>query len=151
MFSVEVPLAPADQYTVEAKTEHQPVADNLLEGASIWLIDNDPAICRGMQTLLEGWGCHVQTVHDEAQLLGLLSEQEVPGLLIADYHLDDDKNGLDAAINFNQQLSDPVPVLMITANYTNELKQVIREQGYLLINKPVRPMKLKMTLNHLLK
>lgn len=151
MFSVEVPLAPADQYAVEVKTEHQPVADNLLEGASIWLIDNDPAICRGMETLLDGWGCDVQTVQNEAQLLSLLSEQEVPGLLIADYHLDDDKNGLDAAINFNRQLKDPVPVLMITANYTNELKQVIREHGYLLINKPVRPMKLKMALNHLLK
>ena len=151
MFSVEVPLADESQYALEVKTQYQPVADNQLEGALIWLIDNDPAICRGMQTLLEGWGCRVQTVQDEAQLLDLLRGHEVPRLLIADYHLDDDKNGLDAAINFNQRLNNSVPVLMITANYTNELKHIIREQGYLLINKPVRPMKLKMTLNHLLK
>ena len=82
--------------------------------------------------------------------MAMLENAEPPDLLIADYHLDNDENGLDAAISFNRYLAHPVPVVMITANYTNELKQIVREQGYLLINKPVKPMKLKMTLNHLL-
>ncbi|SEQ14590.1 PAS domain S-box-containing protein [Amphritea atlantica] len=150
MFSVEVPLARPDQLPVRTKEQHQPATGDQLQAAEIWLIDNDPAICRGMQTLLEGWGCRVQTAHDEEQLMALLDKGEAPKLLIADYHLDNDENGLDAAIHFNRRLAQPVPVVMITANYTNELKQIVREQGYLLINKPVKPMKLKMTLNHLL-
>ncbi len=40
---------------------------------------------------------------------------------------------------------------MITANYTNELKQHIRELGYLLMNKPVKPLKLRSVLNHVIR
>jgi hypothetical protein len=40
---------------------------------------------------------------------------------------------------------------MITANYTNELKQHIRELGHVLMNKPVKPLKLRSALNHLLR
>ncbi|MDX2423516.1 MAG: PAS-domain containing protein [Amphritea sp.] len=150
MFSVEVPLARADQFPEKTKEEHQFTVADQLEGESIWLIDNDPAICRGMRVLLEGWGCRVETVQGESQLMALLEHNQAPSILIADYHLNNDENGLEAAIHFNKRLESPIPVIMITANYTNELKQIVREQGYLLINKPVKPMKLKMTLNHLL-
>ncbi|RTE67463.1 PAS domain S-box protein [Amphritea opalescens] len=150
MFSVAVPLARADQLPEKTKEAHPLTADNQLEGMSVWLIDNDPAICRGMRMLLEGWGCRVEAVQGTSQLMALLAKSPAPSLLIADYHLDNDENGLEAAIDFNRRLERAVPVIMITANYTNELKQVVREQGYLLMNKPVKPMKLKMTLNHLL-
>ena len=151
MFAVEVPLGqmPAAEKVTLAPDLNAGGRVNL-QGAEIWLLDNDPAICQGMRTLLEGWGCNIETVLDEASLMELANNQPRPDLLIADYHLDDGANGLDAAIAFNRYLEHQVPVLMITANYSSELKQVIREQGYLLMNKPVRPMKLKTTLEHLL-
>ena len=39
---------------------------------------------------------------------------------------------------------------MITVNYSNELKQQMRELGHNLMHKPVRPMKLKTAISHLL-
>jgi CheY-like chemotaxis protein len=69
-------------------------------------------------------------------------------LILADYHLDNDENGVDAVAQINGRRSQPAPVLMITANYTNELKQHIRELGYLLMNKPVKPLKLRSVLYH---
>lgn len=42
------------------------------------------------------------------------------------------------------------PALMITANYSNELKQQVRELGHMLMHKPVRPMKLKTAMCHML-
>ncbi len=52
-------------------------------------------------------------------------------LLIADYHLDDDQNGVDAAGRGSTPgAAPPIPALMITANYSNELKQQIRELGH---------------------
>jgi hypothetical protein len=39
---------------------------------------------------------------------------------------------------------------MITANYSNELKQKMRELGHTLMHKPVKPMRLKTAMNHLL-
>ncbi|MFC6673874.1 response regulator [Marinobacterium aestuariivivens] len=71
-------------------------------------------------------------------------------LLIVDYHLDNDENGVDLVADIRAQRKDDLPVLMLTANYSLELKQQIRDLGYLLMHKPVKPMKLKTTLNHLL-
>ena len=50
----------------------------------------------------------------------------------------------------NARRSTPLPALMITANYSNELKQQMRELGHTLMHKPVRPMKLKTAMSHLL-
>lgn len=151
IFSVTLPLGelpPQSLLPPLATSDY----DARLQGAQIWMIDNDPAICAGMATLLQGWGCQVVTA------LGLehLSEQINIGsgaldLLIADYHLDNDVIGTDVVEEILQRRSDRPPVLMITANYSNELKQSIRESGYLLMNKPVKPGKLKATLTHLLK
>ena len=50
----------------------------------------------------------------------------------------------------NSRRSTPLPALMITVNYSNELKQQMRELGHNLMHKPVRPMKLKTAISHLL-
>jgi CheY-like chemotaxis protein len=50
----------------------------------------------------------------------------------------------------NARRGKPIPAMMITANYSNELKQQIRELGHTLMHKPVRPMKLKTAMSHLL-
>lgn len=150
VFSVQVPYGNL-QPSKEGFEALLPLPVNQLDQARIWVIDNDPAICDAMATLMEGWGCQVLT----ALSLADLCQQVDPAssdvqLIIADYHLDNDETGLDAARALNQRLPAPVPVLMITANYGQDLKQQIRESGYLLIHKPVKPMKLKTTLSHLL-
>ena len=70
--------------------------------------------------------------------------------MIADYHLDHDINGVDAVARINGRRGAAIPALMITANYSNELKQQIRLLGHTLMHKPVRPMKLKTAMSHLL-
>ena len=72
-------------------------------------------------------------------------------LILADYHLDNDENGVDVVAEINGRRRCPAPVVMITANYTNELKQHIRDLGHLLMNKPVKPLKLRSALSHLLR
>jgi PAS domain S-box-containing protein len=150
MFSVEVPLSATAPKSLPMLAMSEPMLERL-QGARVWVLDNDAAICAGMRTLLEGWGCRVITA---------LSEQDLPrqvdnyhaeaDLLIADYHLDDDQNGVDAVARINARRASAIPALMITANYSNELKQQIRELGHTLMHKPVRPMKLKTAMSHLL-
>jgi len=60
------------------------------------------------------------------------------------------RNGVDAVAQINARRSTPLPALMITANYSNELKQQMRELGHSLLHKPVRPMKLKAAMSHLM-
>ncbi len=150
VFSVQVPYGNL-QPSKEGFEALLPMPMNQLDQARVWVIDNDPAICQAMATLMEGWGCQVLTALSLAHLAAQvdIARGDVQ-LIIADYHLDNDETGLDAARELNQRLPRPVPVLMITANYGQDLKQQIRENGYLLIHKPVKPMKLKTTLSHLL-
>ena len=150
MFAIEVPLttrAPRPRVVQETP-------DLLLErlsGSRIWVLDNDAAICAGMRTLLEAWGCQVVTALSEEDLARQVDNYHADAdLLIADYHLDDGHNGVDAVALINARRSTPLPALMITANYSNELKQQMRELGHTLMHKPVRPMKLKTAMSHLL-
>ncbi|MBY4675872.1 hybrid sensor histidine kinase/response regulator [Marinobacterium arenosum] len=150
MFAVEVPLGtlPAPSATQGPALPHRA---ERLQGARIWVIDNDQAICEGMATLMRGWGCQVCTALSLEDLLRQRNPARDPvDLIIADYHLDNGRTGVEAVDAITELMAAPVPVLMITANYSQELKAQIRRKGHLLINKPVRPLKLKTTLNHLL-
>lgn len=150
VFSVEVPLGEIEPSKHQPE-EEMPGPDSGLEGARIWVVDNDRAICNGMETLLEGWGCRVVTAVSLADLEAKVNlARGRCDVILADYHLDNDDNGVDVVAEVNRRRAAAVPVLMITANYSNDLKQHIRNQGYLLMNKPVKPLKLRSALNHLL-
>lgn len=151
-FSITLPYA--DIKNQKTKAVPAPLIDRFndkLEGARILLIDNDEEICKGMETVLGSWNCNVTSV----QTLEELSEPEFlteldPQLIIADYHLDDGDTGFDALAITREHLTPHPPVIMIIANYTNELRQQVREQGYSLLNKPVKPHKMKLALSNLL-
>ncbi|KXS54711.1 MAG: two-component system sensor protein [Marinobacter sp. T13-3] len=152
VFSVEVPLGEL-QPSRPGKEDHSlSVLDEGLGGARVWVIDNDLSICDGMRTLLEGWDCQVVTAASLQDLERQLAlESEPVDLILADYHLDNDENGVDVVGEINRRRAEPAPVLMITANYSNDLKQHIRKLGYLLMNKPVKPLKLRSVLNHVVR
>lgn len=149
VFSVEVPYGiPVAAGNHGTNVEAYPV-DRLL-GTSIWVIDNDPMICEGMRTLLTGWGCEVVTAMSLEDLKDTVDIQLfAPDLLIADYHLDDGITGVDVVSELENELHELPQVLIITANYSNELIQKTKSLGYFIQNKPVRPMKLKTTLGHM--
>lgn len=150
VFSIEVPRSKRGPLTRIATPPLEPFVERL-QGARIWVLDNDAAICAGMRTLLEQWGCEVVTALSEADLARqVATDCAGADLLIADYHLDNDRNGVDAVAAINARRTTPLPALMITANYSNELKQQVRALGHSLLNKPVRPMKLKAAISHLL-
>ncbi|AOE68973.1 hybrid sensor histidine kinase/response regulator [Pseudomonas fluorescens] len=150
MFSVEVPLSATAPRSLPMPAMTEPMLERL-QGARVWVLDNDAAICAGMRTLLEGWGCSVITALSEQDLARQVDNYHAEAdLLIADYHLDDEQNGVDAVARINARRASPIPAMMITANYNNELKLQIRELGHTLMHKPVRPMKLKTAMSHLL-
>lgn len=150
MFAIDVPLSATAPKPVPCVDMSEPMLERL-RGARIWVLDNDAAICAGMRTLLEGWGCRVVTALSEQDLARQVDTDHAEvDLLIADYHLDNDQNGVDAVARINARRRSAIPAMLITANYSNELKQQIRERGHTLMHKPVRPMKLKIAMSHLL-
>lgn len=122
-----------------------------LQGRRILVLDNEDSILEGMEILLTSWGCEVvvaQSLEELAQWDRTLVPP--PDLVIVDYQLDDGDTGFDAIELVNQQLPQRLPVVMITANYTKELRQQVSELGYRLLNKPVKPLKLRSILTRML-
>ncbi|MCP4430507.1 MAG: PAS domain-containing protein [Gammaproteobacteria bacterium] len=154
-FSVLVPYAiqqPGIDNKNDAK-ENSAAVFQVMAPTHVIVIDNDESICEAMEILLSGWGCSVHSIHTNQQIDSLLTRgtDPEPDLIIADYHLGNDLTGLDVINQYNHGASVKVPILMITANYTSELRQQVRESGYHIINKPVKPLKLKLAMNHLLR
>ncbi|UCZ86025.1 PAS-domain containing protein [Pseudomonas sp. L5B5] len=150
VFSVQVPISTSAPLPAPC-LEWRAAPLERLQGARIWVLDNDAAICAGMRTLLEGWGCQVVTALSEQDLARQVDDYRAEAdLLIADYHLDQQQNGIDAVARINARRALAIPAMMITANYSNDLKQQLRELGHTLMHKPVRPMKLKTAISHLL-
>ncbi len=150
VFSVEVPLERHDRVADSLPVQVAIPSDNLQQ-RTVWLIDNDPAICEAMTSLLQGWGCRVCTgLSLDELLLRADSVIQRPDLLIVDYHLEEGITGLTEADRLQQHFDAVMPVLMITANYSNDLNQSVRDLGYMLLHKPVKPLKLKTAMIHLL-
>lgn len=148
-FSVIVPIG---QAKIE-KTVNPMQLDTLglaIQGSRILVIDNDQDICDGMRALLSSWQCDVLTAQSIEELTTSEELPEfAPQLIIADYHLDDE-TGLEAVTAVHQRLHQKLPVIMITADYSNELRQIAKERGYIMLNKPVKPLKLKVLMSNFL-
>ncbi len=152
VFSVKVPLGELNQVSRSNDPTQFMLATSVLTNSNIWLIDNDANVCAGMSQLLEGWGCIVTTAISLEHLQQQVdTSHDHADILIVDYHLDDDINGLDVANEINNCRDLPLPVMMITANYSKELKNEVSNSDILLLNKPVKPMKLKTSMLYLLK
>ena len=109
---------------------------------TVLCLDNDESILEGMQALLGRWGIDCRTAIDVSQARIELASGSID-LILADYHLANDVDGLDAL----QQLRDVVaklpPAVIITADGSSELKQRARALGYPLLHKPVKPAALR--------
>ncbi|WP_345417151.1 NahK/ErcS family hybrid sensor histidine kinase/response regulator, partial [Halioxenophilus aromaticivorans] len=141
------PLAPTIVNPIELDSVGLPLRE-----ARVLVVDNDHEICDGMKALLATWHCKVMTAQGLAQLNEepeLLEFQ--PQLMIADFHLDNDETGLQAIAAVHQRLQRDIPVILITADYTNELRQTAKSAGYVILNKPVKPLKLKMLMSNFLR
>ena len=147
-FWVDVPIANNLPETKSVLSMASPIESQA--GQHAWVIDNDPNICLGMATLLEQWGMHVTTA---TSLIDLKEKVDVTAdhcdVLIVDYHLDNNKNGLDESQVINAMRTKVLPVVMITANFSQELKEKTNSKGIRLLNKPLKPLRLKMVLQNL--
>jgi len=138
--------------SVESNQQHNALINNYLQGANVWIVDNDPAICKAMRLLLTQWGCNVTTASSYDELCEWLDPlQDECDLLVVDYHLDNDETGISVAQQINQNRSEAIRTIMISANYKKDLQDECKENGILLLNKPIKPLKLRTIMQQYMK
>ncbi|WP_309046025.1 hybrid sensor histidine kinase/response regulator [Marinobacter sediminicola] len=152
VFAVTVPLAQA----VEAHQATEKIAAKTsrrvssLSGLNVLCIDNDPAILQGMVALLGNWGCDITPAESLDTALEKLGGMQ-PDIILADYQLDDNKNGLDAMDAIRESVQQVVPGILITGYMAPEVRDDAIDRGYQILYKPVKPAALRAMVNKLLK
>lgn len=148
VFSVDVPMGELT-LKLPAYSQSDAVNFNSFTGTHVLCIDNEPSVLSGMAALLEGWGCIVCAATDESTALQYL-QRHMPDLVIADYQLDEGVTGLQVVESLNLAASRELPVIMITANNTEDIRRLTEGRGHLFMAKPVKPARLRALMSSLL-
>ena len=147
MFSVDVPIIN------EPRTFSTPAFDVLhydkLNDLSILVIDNEDTILVSMDALLGQWGCNVITASSGEEAVELcVDESFLPDVILADYHLDNQLLGTDAIQDVRDRFGSNIPGIILSAERSSESQQLFSRLGLPLINKPVKPGKLRALITH---
>jgi len=149
VFSIDVPLVAVPWESVSEAPLMMPMMGDPLPGRRLLVLDNDLSILHSMAALLGQWGCEVLVASDEAAALAALNELP-PELILADYHLDQGATGWNVAQALRVHFGVPIPVVMITADRSDQCRRLLQGVGVPVLNKPVKAGKLRSILSYLL-
>ena len=120
-----------------------------LDGAVVLCIDDSPDILDGMAALLGGWQCDVRIAASGAAWRDAL-DGDTPDLILADYHLDEDKDGLELIAEICGQFDRIIPAVVISADRSEGLREESMRRGHTILAKPVKPAVLRALMTRLL-
>jgi len=149
VFSIEVPLSPyLPQVPAATAFVHTALGDPL-PGRRLLVLDNESSIQQSMAALLQQWGCEVVTAADYGEALAVLAGQ-APELILADFHLDHGVTGCEVVRDLRGHFGQRIAAVMITADRSEQSRRAMQRLGAPLLNKPVKPGKLRAVLSQLL-
>lgn len=119
-----------------------------IQGMQVLLIEDDELGRSALKGLLQSWGCKVTAVSTTPAALALCNPQEQPDFLVSDYRLRGTQNGLEAIQQLRAVSGLNIPACIISGDTDAMLKQRINEAGLLLLQKPVKPAKLRSVLRN---
>jgi len=148
-FTIMVPMGAEGVTSVESVRPSHPAA-SAGEGRIILVIDDAPIVLEGTSGLLGRWGYSVVTAaSDEAALIQLAERRQRPDLIISDYHLANGKTGIEAIERIDAAFGASIPAILITGDTAPERLRDARDKGYILLHKPVEPIRLRAVMQQL--
>lgn len=147
VFRVRVPLAPAQVAGAPgslADIGHQFVAPRLQ--LKVLVVDNELHIRESIQTLISEWGGEVTCCGKAEEVMALADSGYRPELLLVDYHLNSDCNGIELARRYLHTVKLDLPCIVISADRSELVREEIQRSGFLHIQKPLKPLKLRQAL-----
>lgn len=146
-FSFELPLVPMPERLATLVPQAQ--LGDPLPGRRLLVVDNEQSILDSMDALLSQWGCEVLTARDLPQALMVL-QGRAPEVLLIDYHLDNGVIGCEVVDALRERFDPELPVVMITADRSEQCQSAAQRKAIPLLNKPLKPGKLRAVLSQLL-
>ena len=118
---------------------------------NILVVEDDPELRDLLSQLLVHAGHHVEAVRDGIAALALAAKGAFrPGILLSDYNLPGDLDGLDIASRLRDELRSDIPVVILTGDMSTETLHSITARNCYYFSKPVRLAELLRTIDDLL-
>ena len=143
VFTVTLPRGRREDF-VPGEADGQIVVDRDVANSLILVVDDEPDVRDSMIALLGKWRCEVIAAESCAEMLGkLVSVQRMPDLIVSDYRLAGDDNGIDVVARLREEFNAQVPALLITGDTGMEQLQEAEESGLHVLHKPLNPSRLR--------
>jgi signal transduction histidine kinase len=146
VFTVSVPRASDIPAARATASQGGPSKPRSLAGLVIAALDNEIAILKGMEALLEGWECTIVIGLDLVSLETRLHMQGLrPDVIIADYHVGvSDGLAVIAALRARFGFCHAV---LLTADRSLDVRSLAQDADVRLLNKPLKPAALRSLLS----
>ena len=129
----------------------KPVTNIGLKGVVVMCIDNDPDVLNGMIELLSAWDCDVIAANSYQQALSLYNVHKNDiEILLVDYQLDHDFNGIALIGELRKQMSHYLPAILITATTDSDLEEKTLAADIGFMRKLVKPAALRAMMSAML-
>jgi two-component system, sensor histidine kinase len=143
MFAVSMPRGRREEF-IPGEADGQIVVDRDVANSLILLVDDEPEVRDSMLTLLSKWRCEVIVAESCTQMLEkLVSIQRMPDLIVSDYRLQGEENGIDVVARLREEFNAQVPALLITGDTGMEQLREAEESGLHVLHKPLNPSRLR--------
>jgi two-component system, chemotaxis family, CheB/CheR fusion protein len=150
VFEVEVPQGDHRAVRTPSPQEHAKDGEPTISG-SILVIEDDPAVREMIKLLLDAEGHRTSVAADGRTALKLAAQATTrPDLVIADYNLPRDANGLDIIESLQRELQRELPAIILTGDISTETLRQIARHGCIHLNKPVKAQELTRLIRQLL-
>ncbi len=144
-FTVQVPLGnPEDT----ARPVHPSPVQDTLEHLNVVCVDDEAENLSALSALLGKWDCRVECFLTAEDALRWAEHNDPPHLLLLDYQLSEDMDGLQLGKALRERWQQDVPATLVTAMRDPALKKAARKEGIQVLSKPVKPGQLRALLQH---
>jgi len=141
-FAVSMPVVPSNRRAASDETNERP-RDAVAGAGTVVLIEDDVNVANAWGLLLEAEGYRVATAASAPEANAILKHlDDVPSLLISDFHLLDGSTGVEAVSGIREYYDANIPAFIVSGDTSKVVKEARPLDNCTLMSKPVNTARL---------
>ena len=150
-FWVEVPIKGRMKAGMSGDSKPVVGQDRLLQDCVVAVVEDEASVLTALDMRLQRWGCTIIVARNADDLLEQVAQSaDKPDIVVADYHLGDDRTGLDAIHAIRQLDMGQLPAIVVTADHSPSVHQRVLLANCQPMKKPVNPAELRSLMTYLI-
>ena len=124
------------------------VVGSEIDDMVVFCVDDEFGNLDALARLLSKWQCHMVSAETSEEALALAKQQEAPDVILMDFNLNDDVDGIRLIERLRAIWQEKVPAAIVTASPDPQVHARVKQGGMQLLHKPLKPAALKALLRH---